>query len=244
MKKIFKSILWVLFLTLLLSGVPKLSGIIASLFNYQTFDPHGSYAWITVHHILQALIFILIMAGINRIKPLNFGFGWGNKEVGKKYVLSFTLIFGLGSLISHLLTILTRSFQPFPYPLTASNIMGQLGFQLFLSGPSEELIFRAFAITMLGLVIKNRLFKGKVSGANLIAALIFGLAHVSFSFAPFEVSYQPLQIILAIMLGIFYGDCYEKSGSMYYPMMMHSISNVIMVGLTIIASYLLKGGSL
>ena len=244
MKKVFISILWVLFLTLLLLGVPKLSGIIASLFNYQTLDPHGSYAWISVHHILQALIFILIMAGINMFKPLDFGFGWGNKRVGKKYVLSFTLIFGLGSLASHLLTILTDTFQPFSYPLTVANILGQMGFQLFLSGPSEELIFRAFAITMLGLVIKGRLFKGKVSGANLIAALIFGLAHVSFSFAPFEVSYIPFQVLFSIILGIFYGDCYEKSGSMYYPMMMHSISNVIMVGLTIIASFLLKGGNL
>ncbi len=244
MKKVLINILWVLFLTILLLGVPKLSGIIASLFNYQNFDPHGSYAWISVHHILQALIFILIMAGINMFKPLDFGFGWGNKEVGKKYVLSFTLIFGLGSLASHILAILTGSFQPFSYPLTAANILGQMGFQLFLSGPSEELIFRAFAITMLGLVIKSRLFKGKVSGANLIAALIFGLAHVSFSLAPFEVSYIPFQVLLSIILGIFYGDCYEKSGSMYYPMMMHSISNVIMVGLTVIASFLLKGGNL
>jgi uncharacterized protein len=44
------------------------------------------------------------------------------------------------------------------------------------------------------------------------------------------------QVILSITLGIFYGDCFEKSGSMYYPMMMHSISNIIMVGLTIIAT--------
>lgn len=239
MKKVLKSILWVLFLSLLLLGVPRLSGMIASFFDYQAMDPDGASAWISVHHIVQMLIFIIIIVLLNMFKPLEYGFGWGDKEVGKKYVLSFTLIFGAGSLASHLLTILTGSFQKFPYPLTATNIIGQLSFQLLLSGPSEELIFRAFAITMLALVIKDRVFKGKASAANIIAAVIFGLAHMSFSFAPFAVSYDPFQVVMSIVLGYFYGDCYEKSKSMYYPMMMHSISNVVMVGFSIIASYIL-----
>ncbi len=235
--KVFKSILWVLFLAVILLGIPKLSGMIASLFDYQAIDPDGSYAWISVHHIDQALIFILIIVLLKKFKPLNYGFGWGNKEVGKKYVLSFAFFFGIYSVGSFLTVILTNSFQQFGYPLTATNIIGQMSFQLLLSGPSEELIFRAFAITMIALVIKGRVFKGKVSIANIIAAVIFGLAHVSFSFAPFEVAYNSFQIIFGFTLGMFYGDCYEKTGSMYYPMMMHSISNVVMVGVTIIASF-------
>ncbi|PKM90686.1 MAG: hypothetical protein CVU87_01610 [Firmicutes bacterium HGW-Firmicutes-12] len=239
MDKALKSILCVLFLTLILLGVPRLSGMIASFFNYQAIDPDGAYAWISVHHIVQALIFIIIIVLLNMLRPLKYGFGWGNKEVGKKYVLSFTLIFGAGSLASHLLMILTSSFQHFAYSLTATNIIGQLSFQLLLSGPSEELIFRAFAITMLALVIKNRVFNGKASAANIIAAVIFGLAHMSFSFAPFAVSYNPFQVVLSFVLGFFYGDCYEKSKSIYYPMMMHSISNVVMVGFTIIATFII-----
>ena len=240
MGKVLKSILCVLLLTLILLGVPKLSGMVASLFDYQAIDPDGAYAWISVHHIVQALIFIIIIVVLNRFKPLDYGFGWGNKEVGLKYVLFFTLIFGAGSLASHLLMILTNSFQQFAYPLTATNIIGQLSFQLLLSGPSEELIFRAFAITMLALVVNNRVLKGKASMANIIAAVIFGLAHMSFSFAPFAVSYNPFQLVLSFVLGFFYGDCYEKSRSMYYPMMMHSISNVVMVGVTIIATFIIN----
>ena len=76
--------------------------------------------------------------------------------------------------------------------------------------------------------------------ANVLAAGIFGLAHVGFSFAPLKVSFSALQIAYSIMLGIFYGDCYEKSGSVIYPMMMHSISNVLMVGATILVTVLLK----
>lgn len=240
MNKALRSIVFVFLLTLTLLGVPKFSGTVASLFNYQTLDPNGVYAWISVHHIVQALIFLLLIAVINRFKPLDYGFGWGNKEVGKKYVLSFALYFGVGSLVSHVITLLTNSFQAFSYPLTATNILGQLGFQLFLSGPSEELIFRAFAITMLALVIKKRVFKGKVSVANIVAAVIFAMAHMRFSFAPFSVSYSLYQVIMAFVLGCFYGDCYEKSKSMVYPMMMHSVSNVIMVGLTMIMSFIYR----
>ncbi len=239
MKKTMIAVIWVTTLTILLLGVPWISGLIADLLDYQAIDPDGAYAWISVHHLVQALIFLLIIVAINRFKPLPFGFGWGNKGVGKRYVLLFTLIFGLGSLVTHVLMTLTSTLQPFAYPLTTLNITGQLGFQLFLSGPSEELIFRGFAITMLGLLIKARVWKGKVSGANLIAAVIFGLAHVNFSFAPQEVRYHLPQVLTAIILGIFYGDCYEKSGSVYYPMIMHSISNVIMVGLTIIATLMI-----
>lgn len=110
-----------------------------------------------------------------------------------------------------------------------------------LTGPSEELIFRAFAITMLGLVLKGRVFSGKVSTANIVAAVVFGLAHVRFSFAPFQVSYSAMQVLYAAGLGLFYGDCYEKSGSVLYPMMMHSIGNVLSVTATILLTILVQG---
>lgn len=239
MKKTLQQSIWILLLTFVLLGVPRLAGAVADLFNYRAIDPDGSYAWISVHHIVQALIFVFIIYVINIFKPLDFGFGWGDKAVGKKYVLKFTLIFGAGSIVNYIIVILTGSFQPFQYPLTLTNIFGQLGFQLMLSGPSEELIFRAFAITMLALVVKGRFIKGKVSYANFIAAIIFGLAHVGFSFVPLALNYTLYQVILAFSLGIFYGDCFEKSGSMFYSMMMHSISNIIMVSLTIIATLLL-----
>ncbi len=238
MIKVLKRFLWVFLLTVLLLGVPKLSGFIADFFNYQSIDPDGSYAWLSLHHVLQALIVIVIMVALNKFKSLKYGFGWGNKEVGKKYILTFFLYFAIYSAGAFLTVFLTRSFEPFGYPLTSINIIGQMGFQLLLSGPSEEVIFRAFAITMSALVIKGRVFNGKVSIANIIAALIFGLAHVGLSFAPFEIKYSLFQVIYAIVLGLFYGDCYEKTKSMYYPMIMHSFTNVVMVGVTIIASFL------
>jgi len=146
MVKFLKSILWVVFLAALLLSVPKLSGLIASLFDYRAIDPDGSYAWISVHHIIQALIFLILMAGLSRFKSLEFGFGWGNKEAGRRYLLLFMPIFSFYTAAIYTVTLLAGSFQPFAYPLTATNIFGQLGFQLLLSGPSEELIFRSVGV--------------------------------------------------------------------------------------------------
>jgi len=237
--KTFKSIIWVLFLTILLLGIPRLATIIVSIFNYQLIDPDGAYVWLSVRHIVMSLLVIILMVGINRIKPIDYGIGWGDKEAGKKYVLSFFKYFSIYTTGAFITVIATKSFQQFEFPLTATNITGHLGFQLLLSGPAEELLFRGFAITMLAVVIRGRIFNGKVSIANLIAAVVFGLAHISFSFAPFEIRYSLFQVVYAVVLGLFYGDCYEKTNSVFYPMIMHSFTNVVMVGTIIILSFIL-----
>jgi uncharacterized protein len=165
--------------------------------------------------------------------PLRFRLG--RPEDRFFWVRLFALIFAVYGVVSLIIVIAAGAFQPFPYPLTAQNIAGQLGFQLLLSGPSEELIFRAFAIPMLCLWVKGGLFKGALSYANILAAVIFALAHVAITFAPLTVSYNPVQLVYSAALGLAYGACYEQSKSMVYPMMMHSLSNVVAVGMSIVA---------
>lgn len=235
--KTFKNIIWALFLTILLLGIPRLAIIIVSPLDFQPIDPDGAYAWLSVRHIVISLLVIILMRSINTIKPMDYGFGWGDKESGKKYTLLFFKYFCIYTTGAFITVIATNSFQQFEYPLTATNITGHLGFQLLLSGSVEELVFRGFSITLLTVVIRGRIFNGKLSIANLIAAVIFGLAHMSFSFNPFEIRYSLFQVMYAIVLGLFYGDCYEKSNSIFYPMIMHSFTNVVMVGTIIILSF-------
>lgn len=238
MYKTIRSLFLMLMTILLLLGIPKLAGVFANNFDYNGMDPDGAYAWISVHHIVQALIFIILIVIVKRFTAVNYGFRQGNVEVGKGYVLRFSLFFGIYVVIAYVIAILSQSLQPFAYPMTRTNIVGQMAFQLFLSGPSEELIFRAFAITTLGFITKRRFFSGMISFPNIAAALIFGLAHVQFSFVPFTAMFSPFQIVYAVVLGFFYGDCYEKSGSILYPMIMHSTSNVLMVGMGILYTWL------
>jgi uncharacterized protein len=169
-----------------------------------------------------------------KFSKIKFNLGLGDTKTGLRYLKRFMLFFFLYTLITFLVILVFRQFEPFPFPINMRNISGYLGFQLFLSGPSEELIFRAFAITMFSVLITNKRIDRHLSYANLFAMLVFGLAHVAISFSPIGFAYAIPQIILAIGLGYFYGDCYEKSKSVIYPMIMHSYTNVLMVGITII----------
>lgn len=238
-RKTFNNIIWVLFLTILLLGIPRLASIIVSPLDFQQIDPDGAYAWLSVRHIVISFLVIILMGIINTFKPMDYGIGWGDKETGKKYTLSFLKYFCIYTIGAFITVIATNSFQQFEYALTAANITGHLGFQLLLSGFVEELLFRGFSITLLTAIIRGRVFNGKVSIANLIAAVIFGLAHIGILFNPFEIRYSIFQVLYAIVLGLFYGDCYEKSNSVFYPMIMHSFTNVVMVGTAIILSFIL-----
>ncbi|AUD64636.1 hypothetical protein BK011_02685 [Tenericutes bacterium MZ-XQ] len=237
MHNLIKKISVVFIVTLLLLGLPLISGYIADALFVEAIDPDGAFLWISIHHIAQMLMFIILILLIKKVKPeINFGFNFNEKKKGFKYVGFFTIGFLIYTAVGFGMTLISDSFVPYANDLNARNIFGYLGFQLLLSGPSEEILFRAFGITILGLVFKKRIFKDKLSVSNLIAAVIFGLAHVGIYFAPFELRYNLFQLIYAFALGLIYGDCYEKTGSVIYPMVIHSISNVIAVGVTMLLS--------
>lgn len=237
MKEKSLGFLVVIAVAVVLLGVPILSGFVADFLFIEALDKDHAYLWISIHHIIQMGIILGFIIGLKRFVPsLTFGFTLGDKQKGLKYIMFFTLGFLGYILISFTLAFLSNGFMPYGKPLTPLNIIGYLGFQLLLSGPSEEILFRAFAMTLIGIFFKTRIFKGKLSVANLLAAIIFALAHISIYFSPFELSFNTFQLFYAFGLGLIYGDCYEKTGSIIYPMALHSISNVIAVGMTILFS--------
>lgn len=234
--KSFSKIILMLLLTLIILSAPRIGGFVASMFNYASIDPDGSFMWISVHHIVQALVIVPIMLILSSAFKIKFNLGLGDRSVGLKYLKRFVMVFSVYTLIAFLITFFSGGLQSFAYPLTFRNIFGYLGFQLFLSGPSEEFLFRAFAISVFAGLITDKRLNKHLSFAVLFASIIFGIAHINFSFNPFGMSYSVFQVIYAIVLGYFYGDCYEKSKSVLYPMLMHSYSNVLMIGLTVIIS--------
>ena len=237
--KSFLKILLMVLLTLIILSAPRIGGFVAGMFNYASIDPDGSFMWISVHHIVQALVIVPIMLILSSAFKIKFNLGLGDRSVGLKYLKRFIMVFSVYTLIAFLITFFSGGLQSFAYPLTARNIVGYLGFQLFLSGPSEEFLFRAFAISVFAGLITDKRINKHLSFAVLFASIIFGVAHINFSFNPFVMSYSVFQVIYAIVLGYFYGDCYEKSKSVLYPMLMHSYSNVLMIGLTVIISMFL-----
>ncbi|AUD62878.1 hypothetical protein BK010_04490 [Tenericutes bacterium MO-XQ] len=83
MKKVFKPISVVFIVAILLLVLPLVSGYIADLFYMNSIDPDGTFLWISIHHIAQMLMFIILILIIKKVKPnLEFGFNFKEKKKG------------------------------------------------------------------------------------------------------------------------------------------------------------------
>lgn len=119
-----------------------------------------------------------------------------------------------------------NSIGVYDYKLNRWNVIGTLLFQLFLSGTSEEILFRSLPIAL----YMNMLNAGKKREqvfAVTLTSFLFAAAHINM-FDNFSANW--FQIGYAFVLGLAYGFVFICSKSVIYPMIMHSMSNVISVG--------------
>lgn len=210
----------------------------ASLFDYSAFDPNHAFAWISVHHVVQGAAALIVMALLSLLFKLSFHLGLGEKRMGMRIVLWFTVIIAVYQFAIWFVLNAFHLTKPFAYPVTFKNVLGVLSFQLLLSGTSEELLFRAFPVTLLMLAAPKsyRLFNNKVELplSVILAAVLFSLGHVNWALNPFRLQYDILQLLYALAMGIIQGWAYVKTRSVVYPMMMHGISNVLVTVLSIV----------
>ncbi|HBN82843.1 MAG TPA: hypothetical protein DDZ89_03270 [Clostridiales bacterium] len=198
---------------------------IGKLFPYRTIDPYNVFLRKYIHHIVQMFFALFLLVIIKKLTKKPIGFTWSNQKTGLSYVTYYTILIGIVLLIITFRTYRIASAIRFAYPLTARNMIGSLSFQLFMSGPSEEILFRALPIFAFSAVFKKsiKIYKG-ISLECILAALLFSFAHMDSLVVNFRIVY-------AFVLGIVYGVTYQKTNSIYYPMMMHSISNVLSEGI-------------
>ena len=234
------SILAIALLLIFQQFASKVGNLIANCFDYKAIDEYGIFAYVSVHHIVQMLIALLAIIILNKKYKIDFGFSAGNKKSGKKYLLVFTVAVLIFTLISYGIRYFSNQIIQYDYPLNARNVVGTLGFQLLLSGTSEEILFRALPIGILtfwiGSNTEKKFTKLNISYEVIVAAVLFSIAHIKWTINPFSISMNYLQLIYCFVLGVVYGKAYQESNSVIYPMIMHSISNVIMVGLGYIFS--------
>jgi len=209
----------------------KAGGAVADLLSYNKIDFYNIYAWVSVHHIIQMLIVLAIIAVLSKLLKVDFGFKLGDSKKGMRYLIFFTAAFAAVALISHILMYIYHQLPRYDFPLNKSNVIGTLGFQLFLSGPSEEILFRALPVTMLTYVFgKSINIKWNITLEIMIASFLFSIAHMNWSLFPFTMAVNYFQLFYAFVLGTIQGIAYQESRSILYPMLMHSLSNVLMVG--------------
>ena len=222
----------ILFLFIVQQTASKVGTLIANSFSYNKVDPHNLFANVSIHHVVQVMIALLIIIAFKNLYNITFGFKLGNMKEGLLYVGIFTIIMLIYVLLNYIIYYKFGNIKPINFPLNVKNVLGTLGFQLFLSGPSEEILFRALPISILLFVFKKRIvFKWGFTLETIIAAFLFSIAHIKWSLSPFVINMDYFQLVYAFILGIAFGKVYQKSNSILYPMLMHSISNVISVGI-------------
>ena len=223
----------VVFVSLLLLQVllGKAGHLLADITSHQQIDPHGSFAGISIHHIGQMIIALIVILVLGKLLKTNFYFQLGDVNKGMKYLALFTSVFAIISLALHVFMYDNNQLSSYSFPLDKRNIIGTLAFQLFLSGPSEEVVFRALPITVLMYAFgKSISVKGNITLEVILASVLFSFAHINWSFSPFMIKIDFFQIFYAFVLGSIQGIVYQRTKSILYPILMHSISNVLMVG--------------
>ena len=219
----------------------KAGGLVAGFFDYASIDRDGVFMYITVHHLVQmaiacaAIVLVGKLPGrLGTLRGADFHLKPRLSRSGICCTAVFSVIITAYVFISYIAAYRLDRIEPPGYKLTAVNVLGSLGFQLLLSGTSEEILFRSLPVTLLRL-----LFPGPGRGRQghsrqflpvVIAAFLFSLAHIRWSLFPASVSCSCFQLVYAFILGIAYGITFLKSRSVLYPAVMHGLSNFVMVG--------------
>ncbi len=209
----------------------KAGGAIAGLCSYEKVDLNNVFAWQSVHHMIMLIIGLAVIVVLSRLLKDNFGFQFGDRKKGMRYFVLFTAVLTVISIIYHILMYTRGQPLTYDFALNRRNVLGTLGFQLLLSGPAEEILYRALPVTVLVHMLRKSVrLKWNITLEVVIASLLFSIAHIKWSLSPFAVDANVSQLFYAFAIGTVQGMAYQESRSVLYPILMHSISNVLMVG--------------
>ncbi|MCX7776138.1 MAG: CPBP family glutamic-type intramembrane protease [Rectinemataceae bacterium] len=212
----------------------------------RAWDPDGSFFLISMHHLLQAgfaMLVILVMARVLRIRLRDFGFNLRERERGIRLVAGACLVwFFVQGIAGALMMSRGLTSAAFPFPLTIGNFAGYLAFQVLLSGTSEEILFRALVMTPLiwygvraGLSEKTAAWL-----AAGIATVIFMLAHINIAFSPLRITHlNMLQQLTVLIFGAFYAYLFIRTRSLAWPILAHNLLNgvIVIIGLVLFLAY-------
>ena len=109
----------------------KFAGFIANLFNYNTIDKDCVFAWISVHHIIQLLVGLVIIIFLSRKLNLDFNLKIGSIKIGVKYILIFSSIMFIYVILTYISGYYFNKIAPYNNKLNTKNIICTLGFQFF-----------------------------------------------------------------------------------------------------------------
>lgn len=216
-------------------SIPSLAFVVAMPFRSmaRSIDPAGTFGWISVHHVFQLMLTLVIVKRFYGGRLSEWGINLRHSRLSLKILGWFCAIYILPVFLYNVFPHLREDSPPsFEYPLTLKNIGGTLGFQFLLSGTCEEPLFRGFVMTALARSWKGNVVVGRVAFpiSGLWATLFFMIAHVNLSLAPLSISVSFWQQVWALGLGPCYAAAFNRTGSILAPVLSHGYSNGMICG--------------
>ena len=146
------------------------------------------------------------------------------KRTAPKYGALFVIgTIGVGYIINIIVYLLFPNF--FEYFTSGGSVSANSPLEIalfFITTAVLPAIIEEWAFR--GVLLKNLLPYGR-GGAIVISALLFGIAHV-----------DPPRIIFATCIGLLLGLCYEYTGSLLVPIIIHFINNSIAVVASLVST--------
>lgn len=239
--KSFGKIIDLLIVLISIQLIPRLSTLFTNLLNplIHSFDNDGVFLWISIHHVFQLILTIIIMKIYFKSRLMDLGFNFNNNKYAIKIVGWFIIIFSVIEIVVWMIIIINKGNieQYIGFPLSFKNILGYYGFQTFLSGTCEEPLFRGFTILILCQSWKGRFRIGKreFTGAGILSAVLFSLSHISFTIFPFKITnLVPMQLLMVFWVGLICAIVFQKTKSIFIPILIHNVSNIIAITIPIL----------
>lgn len=234
--KSFGKIIDLIIVFITITFIPRLSALFANFLNplIHSLDKEGVFLWISVHHVFQLILSIIIIRVYFKCRLRDCGFNLINRKRAIKIIGGFIIVFLVIEIVCLLILFTTsKNIKPnFGYTLNFKNIFGYYSFEAFLSGTCEEPLFRVFVILVLAESWKGQFRIGKTDFtiAGIMSAILFAYAHISFNIFPFKITYlNPTQLLTAFSVGLFYAIAFQKTKSVLIPIISHNLQNVIMI---------------
>jgi hypothetical protein len=185
--------------------------------------------WLYLHHFFQLLLALIGIAIMKRFVPADYGLHWPAEKTYIGPAILWGVFFGvLMTLVDYAPQLLAQQTPTLGYELTAPSVWGWLIFEGVYVGPTEEIPFRALAVTYLAATMPGSVHVGRfaMNWAGVIVALVFALLHASnFMHRPWPIALG--QQVYAFALGVLYAYWLEKSRSVVAPIVGHNVGDFV-----------------
>lgn len=213
-------------------------------------DPGNAFLVITQHHLIQIVIGMALVGTLVvgfRLGLGDFGFGKQGFRESLSPIAIFATVFAAVQLVGTLVYVYVADLPLYlNYRLSVPNFVGYFLFEVLLSGTSEEIVFRALPLVVVGLSFRWLPRQGVVRTVGVVVSTVaFMVGHLGFEWTPFRITHiDVFQQLTCLAVSLFSCWLFFRFRNIWAIMLTHNVLNgiVTLISLGVFVTYP-QGGS-